>query len=255
MQTGRHPMRKLLDKLSSFPKTWLIVIVPLLTITANLILSQAQNDIGFVTILESILFLILLFVVFIPIYHKCNIADIDKIVYPRIEGAISQPLQDSSSYEYLFCESIITDKALSEMEKTCNCEEIWVVSNDLQTEIDGGLYADIVPDNLNRGIKYKIFVQKNNTTLIRIESLKRKHNNSPNIEYFLLTDDFFFLVSKLDFTIYDPYKTSSTGRLGYIGLDLPGKNELYAAKIGDDLVDAIASKLLENMKKKKFEIA
>ena len=71
----------------------------------------------------------------------------------------------------------------------------------------------------------------------------------------MLTDDFFFLVSKLDFTIYDPYKTSATGRQGYIGLDLPDCDGLYAAKIGDDLVDAIASKLLEYIQDKKFEQA
>lgn len=52
-------------------------------------------------------------------------------------------------------------------------------------------------------------------------------------------------MSRLDFTIYDPYKNSKTGRQGYIGLDLPGSDELYEAKISDDLVDAIASKLLE----------
>ena len=112
-----------------------------------------------------------------------------------------------------------------------------------------------MPYNLQRGIKYKVFVTKNNLTTIILEQLKRRNGDSGNIEYYLLTDDFFFLVSKLDFTIYDPYKTSATGRRGYIGLDLPDCEVLYAAKVEDSLIDAIASKLLEYIQEKKFERA
>lgn len=232
-----------------------MIVVPILAFIANIVLAEVQNDIGFANVILSLIFLILLFLEIVIVIHKILSNNRRKIIYPRIEVAISQPVQDASSYEYLFKESIITDRQLSEMERSCDCEEIWVVSNDLATEIDGGMYADIVPSNLERGIKYKMFVPKNNLTSIRLESLKRKHKNSRNINYYLLTDDFFFLVSKLDFTIYDPYKTSATGRQGYIGLDLPDSDELYAAKIGDDLVDAIASKLLEYIQNEKFEQA
>ncbi len=185
--------------------------------------------------------------------RKFTIRELKKIIFPRIELAIGQQPQETCNYDYLFEESIISDIKLSEFEKNCTCEEIWVVSNDLETEIDGGLYAEIVPHNLKRGIKYKMFVPKNNLTTIRLEHLKRRNGNSENIEYYLLTDDFFFLVSKLDFTIYDPYKTSATGRRGYIGLDLPDCEDLYAAKIDDSLIDAIASKLVEYIQEKKFE--
>lgn len=248
-------MKKLFSQVSRISNYWTIVIVPLLAFIANLILSEVQGGLDFTIFLLSIGFIILLFAGIIIVYHRLLSDTVKKTVYPRVEVAINQPIPDASSYDYLFKESIITDKQLSEMEEACTCEEIWVVSNDFATEVDGGLYADIVPNNLARGIKYKMFVPKNNLTSIRLASLKRKHNNSTNIKYYLLTDDFFFLVSKLDFTIYDPYKTSATGRQGYIGLDLPDCDGLYAAKIGDDLVDAIASKLLEYIQDKKFEQA
>lgn len=248
-------VKRILSKVGQFPAFWVVIIVPVLAFIANIVLAKVQNDIGFTNIIISIAFLVLLFGEIVIVNHKIISSSIRKFVYPRFEVAINQPIQDVSSYEFLFRESIITDRQLSEMEKTCDCEEIWVVSNDLATEIDGGIYSDIVPANLERGIKYKMFVPKNNLTSIRLESLKRKHKSSPNINYYLLTDDFFFLVSKLDFTIYDPYKTSATGRQGYIGLDLPDSDELYAAKIGDDLVDAIASKLLEYIQNEKFEQA
>ena len=239
--------------IKQFSVFWIFIIVPVLALIINIVLAEAQNTFGFLNIIISIVFLVLLMAETIILSRKFTIRELKKIIFPRIELAIGQQPQETCNYDYLFEESIISDIKLSEFEKNCTCEEIWVVSNDLETEIDGGLYAEIVPHNLKRGIKYKMFVPKNNLTTIRLEHLKRRNENSENIEYYLLTDDFFFLVSKLDFTIYDPYKTSATGRRGYIGLDLPDCEDLYAAKIDDSLIDAIASKLVEYIQEKKFE--
>lgn len=236
-----------------FSVLWVIVAVPVLALIVNVILAEAQNSFGMINIIVSITFLIILFLEIAFIYRRLFLRNIKEIIFPRFEVAFNQQPQDARSYDYLFEESIISDRRLSEFESACSCEEIWVVSNDLETEVDGGLYAEVVPANLKRGIKYKIFVPKNYLTSIRLEHLKRRNGNSDNIEYYLLTDDFFFLVSKLDFTIYDPYKTSATGRRGYIGLDLPDCEELYAARIDDPLIDAIASKLLEYIRAEKFE--
>lgn len=238
---------------NQFSIFWKLIVVPLLALIINIILAEVQNTLGFLNVIISIVFLSLLMIEIVIITRKYTISELKKIIFPRIEIAIGQQPQETCNYDYLFEESIISDVKLSEFEKRCSCEEIWVVSNDLETEIGGGLYAEVVPHNLERGIKYKFFVTKNNLTTIRLEQLKRRNGNSENIEYYLLTDDFFFLVSKLDFTIYDPYKTSATGRRGYIGLDLPDCEVLYAAKVDDSLIDAIASKLLEYIQEKKFE--
>ena len=74
--------------------------------------------------------------------------------------------------------------------------------------------------------------------------MRAKNNCSKNIEYYVLDDDFFFLVSRFDFTVYDPFGVSSIGKLGYIGLSLPNQKELMAAKVDNKLVDAIISKLI-----------
>lgn len=235
-----------------FSTIWIIIAVPVLALIVNVILAEAQSSFGTGSIIISIVFLIILFLEITSIYQKLFLKDIKKIIFPKFEIAFRQR-HDARNYDYLFEDSIISDKELAEFEKACFCEEIWVVSNDLETEVDGGLYAEVVPFNLKRGIKYKMFVPKNYLTSIRLEQLKRRNGNTENIKYYLLTDDFFFLVSKLDFTIYDPYKTSATGRRGYIGLDLPECEELYAVKIDDPLIDAIASKLLEYIQAKKFE--
>lgn len=246
-------MKKLFAIKTRFSNYWTLVVVPLLAFVANLVLSEVQESMGYVVILLSLAFLILLFAG-IMLAHQKVISDVlKKTVYPRFEVAVNQPALDSGNYEHLFETSIITDRQLSVMEANCTFDEIWVISNDLATEIDGGLYADIVPKNLERGIKYKVFSSQNNLTRIRMESLKKKYNNSPNVNYYMLSDDFFFLVSKIDFTIYNPYKTSATGRQGYIGMYLPDGNELYEIRIGDDLVDAIASRLLGYIQNEKSE--
>lgn len=238
-------------KKSSF--LWLYVVVPVLSLVINVFLAEVQNSFGMINIIMSIAFLVVLVFEVTIVNKKIFFKHANELLFPRFEVAFTQKPYDIKNYDYLFEESIISDKKLSEFESKCSCEEIWVVSNDLQTEVDGGLYAEIVPKNLERGINYKIFVPKNNLNSIRLEHLKRRNQKSENIKYYLLTDDFFFLVSKLDFTIYDPYKTSATGRKGYIGLDLPDCDVLYAAKVDDPLVDAIASKLLEYIQKDKFE--
>jgi len=238
---------------NQFPIFWIFVVVPVIAFVSNIILAEAQNSFGITTIIISIIFLIILFGEILFIYHKILLKNIEKMMFLQFEFALNQEPQETRNYDYLFNEAIISDKKLSEFEISCSCEEIWVVSNDLETEIDGGLYAEVVPSNLKRGIKYKIFVPKNYLTTMRLEQIKRRNTNLGNIEYYLLTDDFFFLVSKLDFTIYDPYKTSATGRRGYIGIDLPDCEELYAVRIDDPLVDAIASKLLEYIQANKIQ--
>lgn len=237
-----------------FELSWTMIFVPLFALLINIILSEAQNVFGIKSIIISIVFLSALLGGIILVYKHLFLEQTDKYIMPKLEVALSQPLVEATFNDHIFEESIITDRKLSEYEKNCSCEEIWVISNDLSTEIDGGLYADIVPDNLRRGIKYKVFVADGNTLSMRIEQLKRKNDFSSNIEYYVLDDEFFFLVARFDFTIYDPYKTAASGRRGYIGLDLPDSDELIAAKVNDDLVDAIASKLLEYIQKNSAKI-
>lgn len=234
-----------MEKVLSLFKKYALFIVPIIAFLLNLLLSEVQGSVGLGNILLSFAFLIILAMEVFFVQKSIIKVLAKEIIYPRLKIAINQPVQDASTYEYLFQDSIITDRKLSDYEKKCDVSEIWLVSYDLTTEMDGGLYADVVPENLKRGIKYKYFVSNNKISVMRLEALKRKYTNNDNIKFYLLEDDFFFLVSQMDFTIYDPYKTSKSGRRGYIGLDLPDASDLYAARIGDDLVDAVAAKLIE----------
>jgi len=242
-------------KSENFKALLALIIIPILALLINIILSEVQDNFGFKIITISVIFITVVLLGLMFILNKLTNELICKNVMPRFEVTLSQPVIEPIS-NYGLCEgSIITDAELAKFEKNCTCEEIWFISNDLTTELDGGLYADVVPYNLSRGIKYKVFVANNKTVAMRIEQLKRKNNNSQNIEYYILDDDFFFLVAKFDFTIYDPYKTASTGKIGYIGLDLSSDDDLFAVKVTDNLVDAIASKLLEYIHERKLNQA
>ena len=168
-------MRGFISKIhfEQFSLLWVFIVVPVLALIVNVILAEAQNSFGITNIIISIIFLIFLFLEILVMYRKLLFKDIKKMIFPKFEIALKEQFQDTYSYDYLFEESIISDKKLSEFESDCSCEEIWVVSNDLETEVDGGLYAEVVPNNLKRGIKYKIFVPKNKLTTIRLEQLKR----------------------------------------------------------------------------------
>ena len=227
---------------------WVYLALPVVSLVLSIIVSKTQSDVGTTYVLLALFIVVLLSIEITAFLSFVIPRHIKGIALDRFEVAMNQPYQDDSENDYLFETSIIKDEKLSVVEKNGTFEEIWVVSNDLTTEIEGGLYSDIVPYNLNRGIKYKIFTPENNMTKMRIETLKRKYHGNDGISFYFLTDDFFFLVSRLDFTIYDPYKNSKTGRQGYIGLDLPDSEELYAARIN---VDAIASKLLEHIQTSK----
>lgn len=119
-------VKKFLSGMQNISNLWILVVVPILSFIANLFLSEIQNELGINTILISLGFLITLLSGIIFVNNKLLTNSIKKIVYPRIEVEINQPIKDANNYDYLFKESIITDRQLSLMEKKCDCEEIWV---------------------------------------------------------------------------------------------------------------------------------
>lgn len=231
----------------SIKKIWLWIILPILSIIANAIVSDIQEANGIVSLIISLVFVAILLMILLFFHSKIIIDMTDGFYYYRLQKGIvdfskeltqrletREDVNDSSRNAI----GIIPEHELAEMEATKWFEEIWVVSNDLSAEV--GAYEDIVPKNLERGIKYKFFYQNTPQNGIRVEQIKRKNNYSPNAEYYCLKNDFFFIVANLDFTIYNPY---SDTRIGYMGIELPQSEELYAVIVNDDMTCAIATKL------------
>lgn len=224
------------------------VIVPVISFILNAIIGDIQDKNGILSLILSSLFIGVLVASIYYLYStmasmmtynffslklKEGIEEFATEYNKRIEYKNDI---DNSSTQTL---GIIPEHELAEMEASCDYEEIWVISNDLSAEV--GQYKDIVPQNLKRGIKYKFFYRRTAQNEIRIAEIRRKNGGSKNAEYFCLEDDFFFIVTNLDFTIYNPY---SEDKIGFMGIELPGAEELYAIKVARNLTDAIASRLL-----------
>jgi hypothetical protein len=223
--------------------TWVLTFIPVVVLLLNILVSATQNAFGGITVVVSLLFLAFIFAGNMFVYDKILKQLLSEHVLQKFEVNLGRQLAEWPSLPENL---IMQDSKLAEYEKICRCDEIWVLSNDLKTEVDGGLYAAIVPANLARGIKYKFFVAKTSGTDIRIEQLKKRNGYPDLAKYYRVGEDFFFLVAKFDVCIFDPYKTAASGRKGYIGLDISADHhELDVVEISDGLVDAIESKLLE----------
>lgn len=144
---------------------------------------------------------------------------------------------------------VYREAQLALVERTRTFSEIWLISSDLLTEINSGIYAGIVRSNLKKGTKYRYFVPHTPINEIRVKMFRESCKNNKNLEIYYLTDDFFFLVPDVDFAIYEPLKSVTDGKQGYMGLQIQGMNERYAVLMNNDFVDALASKLEECAKK------
>lgn len=228
----------------------MVIVIPFISFILNIVMGEYQIYFGLSNIIISLTYIAILFITISIIINKSISSFIRGSVYNKyheladiISGNNEHDELNESKY------GIISDKELSIYEANCDCEEIWLLASDLSTEVDGGLYADIVPNNLKRGIKYKLFVKNSNTINMRLKQLEKKYGNIDGVEIFYLDDDFYVLVANIDFTIYNPYKNALSGRIGYMGLNIPENEDMYEFELSDDLVDAISSKLLEYIEK------
>ena len=138
---------------------------------------------------------------------------------------------------------IYLESQLALMEKTYSFSEIWLVSPDLHTEIDAGVYAGVVYDNLKKGVKYEYFVPDNDINRVRVDEFINKCNHNKNLHVHFLTDDFFFLVPSVDISIYEPRKCCADGKKGFIGLPIVGAKDNFAVLMNNNFVDVVTRKL------------
>ena len=144
-------------------------------------------------------------------------------------------------------DGIYFEDHLAIMERNKFFEEIWLISPDLRTEIEQGVYAGVVRDNLKKGTEYKYFVPNTTENRVRVKKFLHSCNHNKKLKIFYLDDTFFFLVPDLDFAIYEPLKSYSGGMNGYMGIKIQGSSERYAVLMNQDFVDALVSKLDERV--------
>lgn len=224
---------------------FITILLPAMSVGCSMGISYFEKKAGLV----SVLLLLLAILIIIPISIYFGSIIVSNIGKNTLEAQmdleikmIQQKIADSK-----IMNGICKEEQLALMERTYPFEEIWLISPDLLTEINSGIYAGVIKENLKKGTKYKYFVPDTEINKVRVKIFKNSCGNSKNLEVYYLSDDFFFLVPHVDFAIYEPMKSITDGKKGYIGLPIQGTTESFAVLMNNDFVDAVIGKLAERL--------
>jgi len=230
------------DESNSIVKHWVVkqssvaILLTFFTILLGIILNEIQSKVGWGMLITSLVFILALFGIVIWLVVRYVFA-----VSIDIADEIKETLDKYSGIEKRSW--LITGKELVRYESRCNFSEIWLISSDLSTDCVGGQFHKVVLKNLKKGIKYRYFVPNTPVLKVRMDQLFKYNNNHPNLKVTYIDDSFFFLVPNFDFAIYNPYKQGDSSRVAYMGLPIPGENNLYHVRFSDDLTDVLMGKL------------
>jgi hypothetical protein len=227
-------------------KNWLkensitAIVITVLTIVLGLLFSELQTKLGWLTLLISIIIIFSIIFVVLWLSFK-NVLSVNQQLASNIDSSYKQ-LIDKYQLGWLF-----SSQQLYEIEATLSDIEIWLVTADLGEDKIGGFFQNCVTDNLNKGnVVYHYFVPDRLDIKAKVEQLKCHNQNSPNLKFTFLNDDFFFLVPKFDFSIYNPLNHSTNlERLAFMGVPAKEEEHQYHVKISDDITDVLIGKLLK----------
>lgn len=221
------------------------ILLPALSVGCSIGINFLKNSIGII----PTIFLLTILLISTPLSIYMG-----SIIYPHFSAGILEKqidleikaIQNRIANDKIL-NGVCKEEQLALMERTCSFEEIWLISPDLLTEINSGVYAGVVKDNLKKGTKYKYFIPYTEINKTRVEIFRKNCGNSSNLDIYFLSDDFFFLVPKVDFAIYEPMKSITDGKKGYMGLPIVGANDSFAILMNNDFVDAVIGKLAERI--------
>lgn len=221
------------------------ILLPALSVVCSIGINYFEEKVGLFPVLIALL--AILVIIPISIYvGTIMVSDLGRNTIEK-EMDLEIKLIQQKIAENRIMNGICKEEQLALMEKTYPFEEIWLISPDLLTEINSGIYAGVIKENLKKGTKYKYFVPETEINKVRVQIFRNSCGNSKNLEIYYLSDDFFFLVPRVDFAIYDPMKSITDGKKGYIGLPIQGTAESFAVLMNNDFVDAVIGKLAERL--------
>lgn len=223
------------------------ILFPIISIGCSFGVSYLEAKLGLLSTFLILLAVLLLSLVSVYFGGKAMAYIGRGSIDESVDASIKNILDRLSNN--IIMNGICREEQLALIERTCTFSEIWLISSDLLTEINNGIYAGVVQKNLRRGTKYRYFVPHTPINELRVKMFRESCNKNKNLEIYYLSDDFFFLVPDIDFAIYEPLKSITDGKQGYMGLQIQGLNERYAVLMNNDFVDALASKLEECKKK------
>lgn len=226
----------------SFNLVGVAILFPILSILVSYAVSYVQKITNDFKITVMIFGGMCLFIIlFVGCCWNVYLAVMKHHIDEEIQASVKKIRQDLNSNKLM--DGIYREEQLAIMERTQHFDEIWLISPDFSTEIEEGVYSNVVKDNLKKGTKYKYFVPRTDINKHRVRIFWEACNRNKHLEIYFLTDDFFFLVPDIDFAIYEPNKVDAKVRSGYMGLGIQGESERFAVKMNTFFVDALSAKL------------
>lgn len=224
------------------------ILLPIMSVGCSIGINYFENKIGLFFTIITLLIILVIFAILIYLGIIIFFNTGKYALEIQIDSEIKAIQEKISNGKIM--NGICKEEQLALMERTCAFEEIWLISPDLLTEINSGIYAGVIYKNLKNGTKYKYFVPETEINKVRVEIFKDSCGHNKNLEIYYLADDFFFLVPSVDFAIYEPMKSITNGKRGYMGLPIQGaKNkDSFAILMNNDFVDAVIGKLKELVK-------
>lgn len=225
---------------------WVSILLPVVSVGASLGASYLIGNFGITTTIILLVAILFIFVIAevlaIIIIKGTHGKKVDDLIESAQKDAYITAFRDMD-IGIVGINGIYPEQEIAQMELTTHFDYIWLVSHDLSTEIEEGAYSGVVSQNLKKGVKYTYFVPKSQINNHRIKIIKNKCNDNKNLRFFYLDDDFFFLVPQIDFAIYEPYKTVTEGKKGYIGINIEGLSGRYETLMNPSFLDALTAKL------------
>lgn len=213
---------------------WIPGIVALLTLVLGIILSAVQDKIGWAPLIGALIICIAIFFLSMKVLLS-QVLPISVEMFEKLQSQVDRYVEKGA------ITWMIDNEQMAEYEKTNNVNEVWLVTCDLAEDIPDAIFFDVVQKNLERGVRYRYFIPHSLAAQARGMQLVENHAGAGDIRVITLSDDFFFLVSRLDFTIYDP-KNLNGQRCGYMGLPLDGTDRFHCS-MESQFVDLMIGKL------------
>lgn len=215
-----------------------VLIVTCLTIVLGIVLSELQAKMGWAMLLVSLssifaLFMIVIWLVVRPVLSMAT----------GIGDQIQETLEKYVSPEKV--NWLLTTLQLADYERRTKAPEIWLITSDLSEDIIGEPFNAVVSEKLKNGVRYRYFVPNTLEIRARVGQMVRSHGNVESLKVTYLSDEFFFLVPRFDFVIYDPFGGSRTERVAYMGIPVPGEVSHYHARVDHELTDVLIGKLMQ----------
>ncbi len=221
-------------KLALKQMVWVPVVVAVLTLALGLVLSEVKARVGWLPFLIAIALCLGIFVLCFHLF-TAKVLPLSIGLMNELRAEIGRHL-DKNTLTWL-----ITSAQMAEFESTIECDDIWLVTCDLAEDIPGELFFDTVRSNLRKGTRYKYFIPRSLHAAARIKQILENQQPHGDVEAVPLSDDFFFLATRLDFAIYDPFNQHGS-RCGYMGLP-SDSNERYHCRMQAEFVDMLIGKL------------